>query len=321
MAYLKDIRENSIGEAGKLWEADNRVEERYYWNGAYIDFCDLPPEEYGKTIFVTSGDNSTAPSIKNKNMVLSVTTDGDLQIDFSGSLTSALFISVTYNNGVDDVVITKDFPAGTANPLKFGLTDAVSVGQYGIGTTEDAAIAGNKSYQDDEYKYQITYKAPVVYPIAYFTSLPKGAILTMSDDDIRASLLALDTIDMASEVQSIEFVATLTPIDIPLNEWESLTMPQKSDKLIAVGQDSIIVTDKEIISIANALANIEEFSVWTKKAGTIDIDGKAFSIWYKTPNDTEMTKVHIIDGDGNTVETIPANETDVDMTYRITYKA
>ena len=66
MAYLGDIRENSISPEGIIWENDNRKDARYYWNGAFIDLCDLPGEDYAKTIFVTSGSGSNEPSTPSK---------------------------------------------------------------------------------------------------------------------------------------------------------------------------------------------------------------------------------------------------------------
>ena len=50
MAYLGDIRENSISPEGIIWENDNRKDARHYWNGALVDLCDLPGEDYAKTI-------------------------------------------------------------------------------------------------------------------------------------------------------------------------------------------------------------------------------------------------------------------------------
>jgi hypothetical protein len=71
MAYLGDIRENSISPEGIIWENDNRKDARYYWNGAFVDLCDLPGEDYAKTIFVTSGSGSNEPSTpsKTKNVI------------------------------------------------------------------------------------------------------------------------------------------------------------------------------------------------------------------------------------------------------------
>ena len=69
MAYLGDIRENSIGPNGQLWEGDNRVEERYYYNGMYIDLCGLPVEDYCKTIFVTNGSGASEDVNKKTNSI------------------------------------------------------------------------------------------------------------------------------------------------------------------------------------------------------------------------------------------------------------
>lgn len=47
MTYLNDPREQSIDlDKHAIWEADNRVEERWQWNAMIIDYCDMSPEEY-----------------------------------------------------------------------------------------------------------------------------------------------------------------------------------------------------------------------------------------------------------------------------------
>lgn len=49
MPYMGDPRENAIDiDNHVIWEADNRIEERYEWNAALIDLCDMTPEEYMK---------------------------------------------------------------------------------------------------------------------------------------------------------------------------------------------------------------------------------------------------------------------------------
>ena len=53
--YLGDPRENSIDiDQNAIWEEDNRKETRYHWGARILDLCDLPPEEYVKTIFHNS---------------------------------------------------------------------------------------------------------------------------------------------------------------------------------------------------------------------------------------------------------------------------
>ena len=69
MTYLGDIRENRFGPNGELWEEDNRIEGRHYWNGAFIDLCGLSAEDYAKTIFVTSGSGSSDTPSKQNNPI------------------------------------------------------------------------------------------------------------------------------------------------------------------------------------------------------------------------------------------------------------
>lgn len=63
MAYMKDPRENTIDlDVPAIWEADNRVEERWIWNGMIVDYCDMSPEEYMKNPIVEAINNAMSGS-------------------------------------------------------------------------------------------------------------------------------------------------------------------------------------------------------------------------------------------------------------------
>lgn len=70
MAYLKDPREDTIDlDKHAIWEADNRVEQRWQWNAMVIDYCDMTPEEYMKNPIVEavkSSSQETANAINDK---------------------------------------------------------------------------------------------------------------------------------------------------------------------------------------------------------------------------------------------------------------
>lgn len=70
MAYLKDPREDTIDlDKHAIWEADNRVEQRWQWNAMVIDYCDMTPEEYMKNPIVEavkSSSQDTADAINDK---------------------------------------------------------------------------------------------------------------------------------------------------------------------------------------------------------------------------------------------------------------
>ena len=70
MAYLKDPREDTIDlDKHAIWEADNRVEQRWQWNAMVLDYCDMTPEEYMKNPIVEavkSSSQDTADAINDK---------------------------------------------------------------------------------------------------------------------------------------------------------------------------------------------------------------------------------------------------------------
>ena len=69
MAYMNDPREQAIDiDNHVIWEADNRIEERYQWGAMITDYCDLTPEEYMKNPIIEaikegqSGQSGQTPS-------------------------------------------------------------------------------------------------------------------------------------------------------------------------------------------------------------------------------------------------------------------
>lgn len=289
MAYLGDIRENSIGLNGELWESDNRIEERSYWNGAYIDLCDLPAEEYSKTIFTTNGSTSEdKPTIKNKPMTLEIV-DGDVVVTYSGAIVSDLYVSVSYDGGA---VKTIKLSVGTvgASGIAFGLNGVTSIDAYGIGGTEADAVNEKKTFQDEEFKYQINYIKPDNNPMAYNLALMKGEIETLSNDELINKLKKATSIPMVDKSGSEVFVADIKPIAVVgLADMNPLQM---TEALIANAQDIVIISDKPIIDILAASTNDSIIDGWKKKSGKITMNGVSYEIWYKTANDTELSAIY-----------------------------
>lgn len=64
MAYKKDPRENIIDlDNHAVWEQDNRVEDRFVWNAAVLDLCDMSPEEYMKNPIIDAINGSGGQSL------------------------------------------------------------------------------------------------------------------------------------------------------------------------------------------------------------------------------------------------------------------
>lgn len=290
MSYLGDIRENSIGPNGEIWEADNRIETRHYWNGAYIDLCDLPAEDYAKTIFVTNGSGSDGdvPVLTVKTMTLEIE-GGDVVITYSGALTSNMYVAISYNEGQ---TFSKMLTIGTvgSSGVNMGLSDVTSIEGYGIGVTETDAYNEKKTFQDDEYKYQIIYEKPMTMPVAYQLSLMKGEIDILSDEELIAHMEKVEELGMKDETETEAFVAVIEPQAV--EGLAEMSATEMTAALIAASQDIIIITDKEVVDIIAVSTNDSVIESWNKRTDDLVIDGVTYHIWYKRAQNTELSAVY-----------------------------
>lgn len=290
MAYLGDIRENSIGPNGEIWESDNRVEERYYYNGMFIDLCGLSPEDYAKTIFVTNGSsNNDTPNLKIKQVTLNIV-NGDVVVTFAGAATSDMYVGITYNGGKEHTLkIEKDTMGGSG--LSFGIEETVeSINEFGIGLTETDALNYKKTFEDDEFKYQINYNAPIVYPVAYQLVLMKGDIDNLSNEELISRIQKLEKLPMKGEKESEVFIADVKPI--PVEGLGNMTVEELSEVLLANAQELIIITDKEIKDIVAASTNDSVIDGWFKKESDLIINKIPYHIWVKRPTSTELSAIY-----------------------------
>lgn len=290
MSYLGDIRENSIGLNGEIWESDNRIETRHYWNGAYIDLCDLPAEDYAKTIFVTNGggsnDGPVTPTVKAITLEI---IDGDVVITYPGALTSDMYVAISYNNGKN---FSKMLATGTigSSGVNMGLNDVMTIERYGIGVTEADAYNEKKTFQDDEYKYQINYEKPMTMPVAYQLSLMKGEIDMLSDEELIAHMEKVDGLGMKNEFETEPFVAVIQPQ--PVEGLAEMSASEMTAALIAASQDIVIVTDKKIIDILAVSTNDSVIDGWNNRVNDLMVDGVAYHVWYKRAKNTELSAVY-----------------------------
>ena len=290
MAYLGDIRENSIGPNGEIWESDNRVEERYYYNGMFIDLCGLSPEDYAKTIFVTNGSsNNDTPNVKTKQVTLNIV-NGDVVVTFAGAATSDMYVGITYNGGKEHTLkIEKDTMGGSG--LSFGIEETVeSINEFGIGLSESDALNDKKTFEDDEFKYQINYNAPIVYPVAYQLVLMKGEIDNLSNEELVSHIEKIEKLPMNGEKESEVFVADVKPI--PVEGLGNMNAEELTEVLLANAQELLIVTDKEIKDIVAASTNDSVIDGWFKKENDLIINEIPYHIWVKRPTSTELSAIY-----------------------------
>lgn len=295
MAYLGDIRENGIGPNGEIWENDNRKDARYYWNGAYIDLCDLPAEDYAKTIFVTNGATSDVEPSKTTNtitveLVQVANSDGNLVYAYKATakkpVASDIDVMITIKGaeaGNETVTITLKNGESTTSPI---LTNIVVKN----GVAEPTIVTSNYKKEDDEFKYSLILPAEKpVLPMAYSITLMKGEIDSIDDNTLIAKLKENGTLKMKDETVSENFKIDLPYI--PIEGLQQLSPLEQRKALIDNSADFIIVTDKNIVDIEQVGAGISEIDVWTKKDKTISFDGATFTVWYKRDENNAQSRI------------------------------
>lgn len=299
MAYLGDIRENSISPEGIIWEADNRKDARYYWNGAFIDLCDLPGEDYAKTIFVTSGSSSepsTPSKVSNPITVqqVSYTNENGEQVYAYKAVskqpvTSEIKVEMTVQDefgGEETVVIT--VPAGSSSsevvptriPMMMSRPPQVVTSDY-------------NPKEDDKFEYEtILPEEKPAEPMAYSITLLSGIIDTISNEELTQKLIESGRIQMKDNKTSQNFLVKFEAIAV--DGLSSMNAKEMTKVLIDNAQDIIIVTDTDIKSIEQAdVAGINEITLWVKKDSTLTIEGRTYYVWYKRDEgQTSQSKVY-----------------------------
>lgn len=285
MAYLGDIRENSISPEGIIWENDNRKDARYYWNGAFIDLCDLPGEDYAKTIFVTSGSGSNEPSTPSK-VQNPITVQESTYTDENGNtyyvykavskqpVTSNVTIEMTIqdeNGNEEEVVLTIPSGSAASEPHRTGMM-MMSPRPPKVVTSD------HNPKEDDKFEYDtVLPEEPIILPMAYSITMLSGKIDTISDNELIEKLKANGTIKIKDATSSEEFLVEFTPIAV--EGYSNMTVPERKAALKANVQDIIIVTDKPIKNIMTA--GVPELETWTKRQGNVVMDNVTYDVWYK----------------------------------------
>lgn len=286
MAYLGDIRENSISPEGIIWENDNRKEERHYWNGALIDLCNLPGEDYAKTIFNTNGTSSDTNK-KTSNMI---TVQQISYVNESGEevyaykaiskqpVTSNVMVIMTVQNEKGETETVEIFIS-----VGESLSEVVQTNVPVTMAPPQVVTSNYSPKEDDVFKYETTIPENEIeseYPVAYELTMLKGSIDVISSDELVKLLNDNCRISMKDEKTSEKFEVKFTPIAV--EGLSNMSVVEMSNALINNSQDIILVTDKNIVSIAQGdLPDVNEISIWTKKDAKVSFNGKYFHVWYK----------------------------------------
>lgn len=286
MAYLGDIRENSISPEGVIWENDNRKDARYYWNGAFIDLCDLPGEDYAKTIFVTSGSgNEPSSPSKTQNPI---TVQEVKYTDENGNefyaykavskqpVTSDVVVEITVQdeNGVEEKIVmtvSNGSASSEIQPTKILMKSS----------RPTVITSDHNPKEDDKFEYNtVLPEDKPTFPMAYSLTMLSGRVDMISDEELIQKIMENGKIAMKNETTSEKFLVDFTPIAV--DGLSNMNAVEMTNALINNAQDIIIVTDKEIKSIEQAdVSGINEKSLWVTREHGVVIDGKTYFVLYK----------------------------------------
>lgn len=149
----KDPREEQISlENHTIWEADNRVEQRWQWGAMVLDLCDMDPEEYATTIFYTKD----APTTKTRNVLTVTVGQSSALISYQYTPASPITMVIKDIDGEEDVFT---IPTGEPSPFVHNLENVnpQKVSKIFIGESYEKATT-NK-YSDDTYEYVAVKKS------------------------------------------------------------------------------------------------------------------------------------------------------------------
>lgn len=165
MAYLGDPRENRVGPNGELWEMDNRVEKRYYWNGQYMDLCGMEPEEAMKRVFnvkIVDGDFDKSTNKVTVSMGTDASGKNTIKVSSTSTVTSDIAVVADYTivdadgktvSGKAVITIPKGSSEGSA--VIDGVDSIKSIRiDTKIGSSESTATG--KTFSDDNYNYTVS---------------------------------------------------------------------------------------------------------------------------------------------------------------------
>ena len=191
--YLGDPRESLVSlEAPGVWEADNRVEERWQWGAQILDLCNLSPEDYKNSTTITvkgnvvcsgcSGGGSGSTTETNKG---TCTIDGNVfTMEFQKPVENTIYVFVTAKDSTGaEFKFETNVPSGSksAEYEIEGYTGPFSIYSVKVNFEDDEATAADEA-EDDKYRYVPDYKGDIVGK-TYVLSIIHSLAETLSDDD------------------------------------------------------------------------------------------------------------------------------------------
>ena len=290
MAYLGDLREGRFGPNGEVWEMDNRVEKRYYWNGAYTDLCDMEPEEAMKHVVnVKVVDDDFIKSTNKINISVSTESDGKYVIKATASKAVASDVTVVADYTVVDeggsIVSGKTvikIPVGQkeASAVMDNVVSMKSMkADVTVGSSESGATG--KTYTDDTYNYTVSdfSKTEATTIPLYWGIYPYRSNM----DD-----LVINKLENKADKESYKDFPTvfrLPGIDKDLNSAEEVK--DASYRLIYAIPEEY----SEKMKIVDDVVNADAGDSFVKDNRALTVDGKTFALLVREEIDGQLASL------------------------------
>lgn len=290
MAYLGDLREGRFGPNGEIWEMDNRVEKRYYWNGAYTDLCDMEPEEAMKRVVnVKVVDDDFTKSTNKINISVSTDSGGKYVLKATSSKAVASDVTVVADytvvddngNTISGKVVIK-IPTGQkeASAVIENVASMKSMkANVTVGSSESGATG--KIYTDDTYNYTVSdfSKTEATTIPLYWGIYPYRSNM----DDLTVNKLE-NKADKES-YKDFPTVFRLPGIDKDLNSAEEVK--DASYRLIyAIPEE---YTEK--MKIVDDVVNADAGDSFVKDNRALTVDGKTFALLVREEIDGQLASL------------------------------
>ena len=290
MAYLGDLREGRFGPNGEIWEMDNRVEKRYYWNGAYTDLCDMEPEEAMKRVVnVKVVDDDFTKSTNKINISVSTDSGGKYVLKATSSKAVASDVTVVADytvvddngNTISGKVVIK-IPTGQkeASAVIENVASMKSMkANVTVGSSESGATG--KTYTDDTYNYTVSdfSKTEATTIPLYWGIYPYRSNM----DD-----LVINKLENKADKESYKDFPTvfrLPGIDKDLNSAEEVK--DASYRLIYAIPEEY----SEKMKIVDDVVNADAGDSFVKDNRALTVDGKTFALLVREEIDGQLASL------------------------------
>lgn len=290
MAYLGDLREGRFGPNGEIWEMDNRVEKRYYWNGAYTDLCDMEPEEAMKRVVnVKVVDDDFTKSTNKINISVSTDSGGKYVLKAASSKAVASDVTVVADytvvddngNTISGKVVIK-IPTGQkeASAVIENVASMKSMkANVTVGSSESGATG--KTYTDDTYNYTVSdfSKTEATTIPLYWGIYPYRSNM----DD-----LVINKLENKADKESYKDFPTvfrLPGIDKDLNSAEEVK--DASYRLIYAIPEEY----SEKMKIVDDVVNADAGDSFVKDNRALTVDGKTFALLVREEIDGQLASL------------------------------